>query len=116
MYQLSMLWWRAQAHERKAPRSSTGRPPLKGEPTSARDSITKLWLLITERQFDDEFDLHGNVEGELGDADGAPSVGSSLAEDLAQNVRRAVYHLGLAVEAGGGGDVARDLYYSAHVL
>jgi hypothetical protein len=89
---------------------------LKGEPTSARDSITKLWLLITERQFDDEFDLHGNVEGELGDADGAPSVGSSLAEDLAQNVRRAVYHLGLAVEAGGGGDVARDLYYSAHVL
>lgn len=73
-------------------------------------------MLSARRQFDDELDLYRGVEGELGDADGASSVGSSLAEDLTQKVRRAVYHLGLAVEAGGRGDVTRDLYYPAHIL
>jgi hypothetical protein len=73
-------------------------------------------LLTTPRQLDDELDFYGSVEGELGDADGASGVGCDLAEDLAQEVRRAIYHLGLAVEADGGGDVARDSYYPAHVL
>ena len=85
-YQLSVLWWRAQAYERKASRSSNGRPPSKGEPASASNSTTKLWLLTTQRHLDDKLDLYGGVEGELGDADGASGVGSSLAEDLAQEV------------------------------
>jgi hypothetical protein len=73
-------------------------------------------LLAVHRQLDDELDLYRSVEGELGDTDGASGVRSSLAEDLAQEVRRAVYNLWLAVEPGGGGDVARDLYHPAHVL
>ena len=73
-------------------------------------------MLTTQRQLDDKLDLYGSVEGELGDTDGASGVGSFLAKDLTQEIRRAVYHLGLPVEAGGGSDIARDLYYAAHVL
>jgi hypothetical protein len=40
-------------------------------------------LLAVHRKLDDELDLYGSVEGELGDTDGASGVRSSLAEDLA---------------------------------
>jgi hypothetical protein len=56
------------------------------------------WLV---RELHYQLDFDGGVEGEFANADGASSVESGIAEHLPEQVGGAVYHGGLAIEAGG---------------
>jgi len=57
----------------------------------------------------DHLHLHTDAQGQLGNADGRACVLAILAEDLNQEIGRAVGNLGLVSEAGSGGDKDAEL-------
>src|SRR5438105_15268170 len=60
---------------------------------------------------DDEFDFHWRVSRQLGDADCRTRVSPRRAQQLNQEVRGGIDHLGLLVETGRRGDEARHLQH-----
>src|SRR3954454_1204315 len=60
--------------------------------------------------FDDDFDLDGGAQRQLGDADRAAGVLARFAEDLAEQLGGPVDHAGLAGEALGAGHEAGQLH------
>jgi hypothetical protein len=60
-------------------------------------------------QFDNHFDLDGDMAGELVDADSRAGVAAAVAEDLDQEFGGVVHGEWLVAEARGAGDEAEDL-------
>src|ERR671916_2134156 len=67
-------------------------------------------------QADDQLHLDGRVERKFRDANGTPGVKARVPENLSEKLRGAVQNPGLAVETGGGGHEASDLYHVAQVV
>src|SRR5579872_6294693 len=91
----------------------TVRPP--GTPVSVTSKVSPSWVNFVigsviaapgslGPKFGDELDLHGDVEGQLRQADGTSRVASGLAKDLDQEVRTSVDYRWSLVESRGDVD------------